>query len=452
MYIMMWARSKYDSKNPYSCGLSMATPSAKPEYEPRIVDAELDELLEQLPALVIEGAKGVGKTATTARRARTTFRLDEPGQRALILADPTALLTATPPVLIDEWQYAPSVWDVVRRSVDDDATPNRFLLAGSAVATNAPSHSGAGRIPSVRMRPMALSERGLGAPSVSLRTLLDGDRPKVSGTTEIGVADYAREIVRSGFPRIRAFEGRALRTQLDGYLERVVDRDFAEQGHVVRKPKTLRAWICAYAAATSTPTTLEKIRNAAGRTGDAPTRQTVESYCETLRRLWILDEVPGWSPSRNQLGRLGLLPKHHLVDPALAAALLDVDERAMLAGVAADPSVAHEGALFGQLFESLVTLSIRTYAQAAEARLFHFREKDGRHEIDLILEGRDGRVLAIEVKLNPATSDDDVAHLLWLEHRLGREQIADLVVINTGRYAYRRKDGVAVVPAALLGP
>lgn len=432
--------------------MNVTVPHSKTGYEPRIVDAELDELLEQLPALVIEGAKGVGKTATAARRARTTFRLDDPGQRALILADPTALLTASTPVLIDEWQYAPSVWDVVRRAVDDDATPNRFLLAGSAVATNTPSHSGAGRIPSVRMRPMALAERGLGAPSVSLRTLLDGDRPKVRGKTELGVSDYAREILRSGFPRIRAFESRALRMQLKGYVRRVVDRDFAEQGHVVRKPETLHRWIAAYAAATSTPTTLEKIRNAASRTGEPPTRATVDSYCETLRRLWILDEIPGWSPSRNRLGRLGLLPKHHLVDPALAATLLDVNERTMLAGVASDPSVVHEGALFGQLFESLVTQSTRSYAQAAEARVFHFREKDGRHEIDLILEGRDGRILAIEVKLNPATSDDDVAHLLWLERRLGREQIADLVVINTGRYAYRRKDGVAVVPAVLLGP
>lgn len=427
-------------------------PSPSPAYESRIIDAELDELLEQLQALVIEGPKGVGKTATAARRARTTFRLDDPGQRALVLADTSVILTAAPPVLLDEWQYAPSVWDVVRRAVDDDATPNHFLLAGSAVATNAPMHSGAGRIPSVRMRPMALSERGLGAPTVSLRALLDGDRPKVSGTTEMNVAGYTREIMRSGFPRIRASGGRASKTQLNGYVERVVDRDFAEQGHVVRKPDTLRRWLCAFAAATSTPTTLEKIRDAAGRTGSAPTRATVDSYCETLRRLWILDEVPGWSPSRNRLGRLGLLPKHHLADPALAAALLDVDERALLAGIVAGPGIAHEGALFGQLFESLVTLSVRVYAQAAEADLFHFREKDGRHEIDLILEGRDGRILAIEVKLNPATSDDDVAHLHWLERKLGREQIADLVVINTGRYAYRRQDGVAVVPAALLGP
>lgn len=421
-------------------------------YSPRIVDAELDELLEQLPALVLEGPKGVGKTATAERRVTTTRRLDDHAQRALAMSDPSGIITAQPPILIDEWQHVPAVWDAVRRAVDADATPNRFLLAGSAVASNAPMHSGAGRIPSVRMHPMSLAERGIEVPSVSLRALLEGDRAAVKGTTSIDLGAYAREIVRSGFPRIRASEGRSRQVQLKGYVHRIVDRDFKEQGHVVRQPVTLKRWLSAYAAATSTTSSLETIRDAASARGGAPARPTVESYRETLQRLWVLEELPAWSTSNNRLARLARLPKLHLADPAIAATLLGVDARRLMAGARSDPRIVRDLPLLGQLFESLVTLSMRTYAQSVEAELFHFRDADGRHEIDLILEGRDGRILAIEVKLNPATSDDDVAHLHWLERKLGREQIADLVVINTGRHAYRRQDGVAVVPAALLGP
>lgn len=420
-------------------------------YTTRIVDAELDELLKQLPAIAIEGPKGVGKTATAERRAATTFRLDEPAQQDLARANPARLLASTRPVLFDEWQHVPMIWDAVRRAVDADWDPNHYLLVGSAVAANAPVHSGAGRIASVRMRPMSLAERGLGAPTVSLRSLLTGTDADVTGTTGIVVADYAHEIVRSGFPRLRMLCGRALRTQLQDYVARIIDRDFKEQGHVVRRPEMLRRWLRAYAAATASTTTLETIRDAASQLGEAPTRPTVVAYREILQRLWILDEVPGWSDSNNQFVRMTQAPKHHLADPALAASLLGLDERALLDGTGTTPSVKLGGSVFGHLFESLVTLSVRTYAQAAEAEVSHLREKDGRHEVDLIVESQDGNMLAIEVKLSPDVSDDDVEHLHWFKGRAQAAKTLDLVVINTGANAYRRQDGVAVVPAALLG-
>lgn len=422
------------------------------KYATRIVDTELDELLCDLPAVALEGPKGVGKTATAERRATTTFRLDDPAQREVARADPIVLLTAPSPILIDEWQHVPAVWDAVRRAVDRDATPNRFLLAGSAAPATPPTHSGAGRIVSVRMRPLALCERGLTAYAVSIRALIAGTRPPIAGHTTVDLASYAREIVASGFPGLRHLTGRALRAQLDGYLSRIVDRDFLEQGRAVRKPEALRRWMAAYAAATATTTSHDKIRNAAtGGDGDSPTKVTVAAYREVLERLWILDPVPGWLPSRNQLARLTQAPKHHLADPALAARLLGVDEGALLTGVTANLATPRDGPLLGQLFESLVTLSVRAYAQAAEARVRHMRTKDGRQEIDLILERPDQRVLAIETKLSATVTDDDVKHLLWLQERLGKD-LLDAVIVNTGSHAYRRPDGVAVVPAALLGP
>src|SRR4051812_26980535 len=142
------------------------------EYVARVVDAELDELMTGLPAIALEGPKGVGKTETAVRRAKTGFTLDDTAQRALIAAEPGRLDRATPPVLVDEWQLHPEVWDLVRRSVDREAAPGRFLLTGSATPTTAPTHSGAGRIVRLRMRPMTLPERGIAQPTVSLRALL----------------------------------------------------------------------------------------------------------------------------------------------------------------------------------------------------------------------------------------------------------------------------------------
>lgn len=422
------------------------------EYLRRIVDDELDELFAALPAIALEGPKGVGKTATAERRATTTFRLDNPAQRAVAAADPQVVVSATPPVLIDEWQHVPPVWDAVRREVDRDTSPGRYLLAGSATPRTPPTHSGAGRIVSIRLRPLALSERGLCNSSVSLGVLLTGTRPPLSGETSVALSDYAREIVASGFPGLRHLTGRPLRTQLDSYITRIVDRDFDEQGHSVRKPDVLRRWMAAYAAATSTTTSLAKIRRAAtGDDEDAPTKVTLSAYRDVLSRLWVIDPVSGWLPTRNHLARLTQAPKHHLADPGLAARLLGVDERALLTGATAGQVGPRDGTLLGQLFESLVTLSVRAYAQAAEARVRHLRTKEGRQEVDLIVERRDQRIVAIETKLSGAVTDDDVRHLLWLREILGDDAL-DLVVVNTGPFAYRRPDGVAVVPAALLGP
>jgi len=422
------------------------------EYLRRIVDDDLDQLFAALPAIALEGPKGVGKTATAERRAATTFRLDNPAQRAVAIADPHVVVSATPPVLIDEWQHVPPVWDAVRRDVDRDMSPGRYLLAGSATTRTPPTHSGAGRIVSIRLRPLALSERGLCSPSVSLGVLLTGARPLVSGATSVGLSDYAREIVASGSPGMRHLAGRALRTQLDSYITRIVDRDFDEQGHSVRKPDALRRWMAAYAAATATTTSMAKIRKAAsGNDEDVPTKVTLSAYRDVLSRIWIIDPVPGWLPTRNHLARLNQAPKHHLADPGLAARLLGVDEGALLTGATAGHVGPRHGTLLGQLFESLVALSVRAYAQAAEARVRHLRTKEGRQEVDLIVERPDQRIVAVETKLNSAITDDDVRHLLWLRETLG-DDVLDLVVVNTGPFAYRRPDGVAVVPAALLGP
>ncbi len=420
-------------------------------YLPRVVDAEIDTLLRDLPAILLEGPKAVGKTATARRRARTIVALDEPANQAIARADPRVLLTGEKPILLDEWQLVPALWDAVRRAVDEDNRPNQFLLTGSAGPLAAPTHTGAGRIVSVRMRPLALAERPGFAATVSVAALLAQQAAPIAGATSTTLAGYVDELEHSGFPGLHALTGRALRAQLDGYLQRIVDRDFAAQGLPLRNSQGLTRWLTAYAAATSTTATFETIR-AAASPGEAgkPAKTTVQSYRDVLERLWIIDPVPAWLPTRNVLQRLSQPPKHQLADPALALRLLGLDAAALLTGREATPAVPRDGTLLGHLFEAMVTQSVRVYAQAAEARVCHLRTKAGEREIDLIVERAGGRVLAIEVKLTAAVTDADVASLRWLRERLG-DDLLDAVVVNTGPMAYRREDGIAVVPAALLG-
>lgn len=420
-------------------------------YVRRILDAELDALLTDLPAISIEGCKGVGKTVTARRRSSAIFELDDERQAALLAANPGALQAEAGTVLIDEWQRLPQTWDQVRRAVDAGAPAGRFLLTGSATA-NAPTHSGAGRIVTIRMRPMSLVERGTATPAVSLRALLSGGRPEISGTTDVTLDTYVDEILRSGFPGIRALPPRAARAQLDGYIRRVVDHDFPEQGHLVRRPAALLGWLRAYAAATSSTASYNSILDAATPgDSDKPAKTTTIAYRDVLAQLWLLDPLPGWVPTGNDFTRLAQAPKHHLADPALAARLLNLTADTLLRGPDRTPTFGRAEPIVGGLFESLVALDVRVYAQAAEARVSHLRTRNGDHEIDLIVEGPAGRVLALEVKLAPTVTDKDVRHLRWLRAQIG-DELLDAAVITTGPYAYRRQDGIAVVPAALLGP
>ncbi len=421
-------------------------------YSCRIVDGELDELAKSLPAIALEGAKGVGKTATGMQRAATVHSLDDPAQREIARADPARLLDGISPVLIDEWQYVPETWDLVRRAVDAGAAAGSFLLAGSAEPRSLRMHSGAARIVSVRMRPLSLAERGVGSPTVSLAELLNGHRPHLGGQTAVSLETYTDEILASGFPGLRGLHGRALRAQLDGYLGRIVDRDFEEMGREVRNPIALRRWMNAYAASSSTTATWERVRDAAtSGQGEKPAKTTTIPFRDVLERLYILDPVPAWLPSRNQFSRLSAPPKHQLADPALAARLLGVDAGALLGARPLSIAIPRDGTLLGALFESLVTLSTRVYAQAVEATVKHLRTGRGEHEVDLIVERGDGRIVAIEVKLARTIEDGDVKHLRWLAGKLGPD-LLDAVVITTGPEAYRRADGIGVVPASLLGP
>ncbi len=221
----------------------------------------------------------------------------------------------------------------------------------------------------------------------------------------------------------------------------------------VRRKTALRAWLAGYAAATSTDVSYTAILDAAtAGASDKPVRQTADTYRDHLERLFLLDPLPAWIPSFSPLRRLTHTPKHHLVDPALAARLVGVQAEGLLRGEGVRVRARSDtGTWLGALFESLVVQSVRTYADATHATVGHLRTKSTEREIDLIVERADRSIVAIEIKLSATVEDKDVRHLTWLRGQLP-DRVVDTVVINTGVHAYRRSDGVSVIPMALLGP
>jgi uncharacterized protein len=254
----------------------------------------------------------------------------------------------------------------------------------------------------------------------------------------------------SGFPAIRTLSGRALTVALDGYIERIIDADVREVGLSIRKPASLRSWITAYAAATATTASWETIRDAANSgSNEPPAKSTVIPYRDALTRLRILDELPAWTPSQNEFTKVSLTGKHFLADPALALRLMNYDSDTIQTA-SGFGRAEFDSPLIGRMFEALAVQSVQTYVQSTFASAAHFREVNGRHEIDMIIQREDGKVLGVEVKLSATPDPSDSKHLKWLKSEIG-EHLIDSVVIYAGKYAFRQND-IAYVPLALLGP
>ncbi len=420
----------------------MARSSVVGSYLPRLADGLLDDQLHAMGAVLIEGVKGCGKTATARQQAASEVLLDtdpEAERRASI--DPRLLLDGETPRLLDEWQRIPRIWDAVRRAVDDRGEPGQFILTGSATPKNdAPRHSGAGRFGTLRMRTMTLVEKQATTPSVSVAGLLGGADP-VPANSPVTVHDYLHHIAVGGWPMLVGADERTARTYVDGYLDTIVDRDIDEVSGGPRNPRLVRRFLYAYAQMTSQTANLSTIMRRVGEEAEMPSRQTAEVYLDALRRMMILDEFPAWDPAVRSSKRLVVTPKRSLADPSLAATLLQMSPARMLD----DLETA------GFLFESLVAHDLRVYAEAAGASCFHYREAEGRLEVDYVVETRDGDWMGIEVKLGEAEVDKAAASLRRLADRVARKPTSLIVVTGTS-LAYTRDDGVHVIPLGLLGP
>ena len=420
------------------------------QYRKRLLDPIIESYFKELPALSIDGAKAVGKTATASRYAEHTMHLDIDEGIDLLGGGLPVLKAQQKPLLLDEWQRFPRSWDYVRRLVDEDNSPGQYLLTGSAVPRKATTHSGAGRIVRLRMRPLSLEERELETPAIRMKDLLDGSIDQVGAASSLDLTDYITEITASGFPGIRPLSSNAQQVQLDSYIKNLTEREFSENGILVRKPDTLKRWLRAYAAATASTSSYQAILDAStpGET-EKPSSKTTLNYRDALESLWIIDQVPAWLPTASPFTALGKSPKHFLADPALTARLLHITADQLLSGTAHPLLKQKTGTTIGRLFEALIALSLQTYAMVNDAELYHFRSAKGDREIDFIIE-RGFSIVAIEVKSSSEITGSDVEHLNWLSDNFPDYSITR-VVLNSGKNAYTRPDGIHVIPAALLG-
>ncbi len=414
-------------------------------YLPRIVDAELADLLEAAGAVLVEGPRTSGKTATAARAAASEVLLDiDDNARRMIGADPAAVLIGDTPRLIDEWQLEPAIWNHVRREIDRRGAPGQFILTGSAVpADDITRHTGAGRFVRLRMRPLSLYESGQSSGAISLRRLLDGAEQR-AGRSEMSIADVAELVCAGGWP---GHVGKALPGILRmnrGYLDDVRRTDVARTSGKTRDPVKVGRLLRSLARNVATPVALSKLAAEVGEDGRALKTDTVAEYLDALDRLMVVENQPAWSPHLRSCTALRQTPVRHFVDPSLAVAALRATPARLTAALE----------FLGLLFESLVVRDLRICAQAADAQVFHYREKDGL-EVDAVVETADGRWAAFEIKLGERWVDDGAKSLRRLARRMEHSDqgtpSALAVIVPTG-YGYVPPGDVGVIPIGALGP
>ena len=418
------------------------------DYRPRIADAELAELLAASGAVLVEGARAVGKTATAmqASASQVLLDIDLDAQRMMGI-DPAAVLTGDPPRLLDEWQLAPEVWNHVRRAVDERSGRGQFILTGSAVpADDGTRHTGAGRFTRLRMRPMSLFESGHSTGAISLRGLLN-EEPQRGHAAPVPIAQLAERIAVGGWP---AHLGRAATPAMRvnrGYLDDIRRTDVSRLGGRSHDPVRVGRLLQSLARNLATPVSVAMLAADVGGNGTAMKADTAAGYLDALERLMVVEHQPAWSPHLRSRTTLRSTPVRHFVDPSLAVAALG--------GRASPATLVADLRFFGFLFESMVIRDLRIYAQAADAAVFHYREKDGL-EVDAVVEAADGRWAAFEIKLGDRWVDDGARNLHRLARRMANSDHgppAALAVIVPSGYGFAHGGTEAgVIPIHALGP
>ena len=414
-------------------------------YQPRVVDGELRTRLESTGAVVVEGPKGCGKTATARQVAASEVLLDvDENARRAIAIEPSLVLAGPTPRLIDEWQIEPGVWNHIRRAVDDRQRPGQFILTGSAVPTDdITRHTGAARLTRLRMRPMSLFEIGRSTGTISLRAMLRGTEVR-SADTGIVVGDIAEQVVVGGWPgNLQRTVKQSMQATRD-YLEEIRRVDIGRVNGRAHDPVRVGRQLRSLARHVATEASISTLSADAGGADGALARDTVSDYLAALEGLMITEDQPAWAPHLRSRSRVRSASKRHFIDPSLACAALRATPERLLGDLQ----------LLGLLFESLVVRDLRVYAQAADGTVLHYRDNTGL-EVDAIVETGDGSWAAFEVKLGQGQIDAAAESLLTFAQRVNTDKCgapkALGVIVGTG-YGYTRPDGVQVIPIGAFGP
>ncbi len=416
------------------------------EYLSRIADDVLKTSLEASGAVLIEGAKWCGKTRTAKNFAASTLMMQDPDYTASYLkaADtkPSLLLKGEVPRLIDEWQIAPVLWDAVRFAVDERGQPGQFILTGSAVPNDDNiRHTGTGRISRMLMRPMSLYESLESNGKISLQTLFGGT-DSVESFSSLTVEKLAYSIVRGGWPAsVEQKEKIALKQAVD-YTDAIINADISRVDNVERNPSRVRSLMRSLARNTATTANLTTIKNDMSGDDDTISNPTIASYINALRRIYVVEDLPAWNPSMRSKTAIRSSPKRHFTDPSIATAIMRITPEKLL----------EDFNTFGFMFESLCVRDLRIYAQALDGEVYHYLDKSGL-EADAIVYLNDGRWGAVEIKLGSKEIEEAAAHLIKLKNKINTDKMREpsfMMVLTGTELAYRRNDGIYIVPIGCL--
>jgi predicted AAA+ superfamily ATPase len=413
-------------------------------YMARVVDDRVEALLRAMGGVVIEGARACGKTSTGLEHARSEVRLDSDPAARLAELDPASLLEGDTPRLVDEWQLAPHLWNLIRHEIDVRQRKGQFILSGSATPSDdTRRHSGAGRFGRIRMRTLTLWEAGLSSGDVSLADISSADALS-NVRSPLSYRELARVAVRGGWPGVVAMEDQDAVEFNASYVEDVVAADIPMATGVHRDPVRLRRLLTSLARLLSQEASQRSLASDVAADGGRLDRSTVRHYLDALARVLVLEELPAWSVALRSRSRLRQSAKVHLTDPALACALLGASPERL----AANPEY------FGQVFESLAIRDLRVYAEARRGKVYHYRDDTGL-EIDAVLE-YPGSWAAVEIKLGSKEVPRAESNLLKLrDDRVDTElvgQPAFLAVVTGTEAGYTLPSGVHVIPLGALAP
>ena len=427
------------------------------KYLPRIADAELKMRLNYMGAVLIEGPKWCGKTTTAEQQARSVIKLQDPDMRGAYLATaeakPSNLLKGETPRLIDEWQDAPILWDAVRTEVDNrGGEASQFILTGSnSVDETQINHSGTGRISRMKMYPMSLFESGESSGEISLLDLFDHPEMEIDGImSNVGINDLIRFACRGGWPaalKLHNFK-ESFRIAKD-YLEGVVESDIIKVDGVRRNPRLALAIIKSYARNLCTLAKKVNLLKDVKAMNEGCTDRTFDDYVKALARLFVIQDLSAWSPAVRSSTVIRRSPKRGLVDPSIAVAALGLSPEVLETDLKT----------VGFIFECMAIRDLRAYSQAANGELSYYHDRYDL-EADAVLHLDDGRYALSEFKLGSAEIDMGASHLLEIRELVRKYNAKEkqvqmrepdlLMVVTGGPIAYRRPDGVLVIPLACL--